>query len=75
MTVGPAQELFQVHRDVLTRSLWFKRALEGGFLEAETQTINLPEEDPVIFSFVVAYLYEEKFAPIRAVASVLSKSP
>jgi len=71
--VGPTAELFPVHRDILTKSAYFRRALEGGFLEAGEQAINLPEEDPTVFSFVVAYLYEEKFVPIKPISSVLGK--
>lgn len=45
--------------------------LDGEFKEAEEQAIDLPEEDPSIFSFVVAFLYEGKFIPIKLAASVL----
>ena len=69
--VGPTAELFNVHKDVLTKSEYFSKALDGDFKEAENQAIDLPEEDPAIFSFVVAYLYEGKFIPIKPIASVL----
>jgi len=69
--VGPTAELFSVHKDVLTKSEYFSKALDGDFKEAENQAIDLPEEDPAIFSFVVAYLYEGKFIPIKPIASVL----
>lgn len=73
MRVGPHAELFSCHRDVLTKSEYFKRALDGQFAEAGDQAIDLPEEDPTIFSFVVAFLYEGKFEPIKPIATVLSK--
>jgi hypothetical protein len=71
--VGPTAELFSVHRDILTKSEYFRKMINGGFLEGEEQSIDLPEEDPAIFHFVVAYLYEAKFVPIKPIASVLSK--
>jgi len=71
--VGPHAETFPVHRDILTKSEYFRRALDGDFKEAEEQAIDLPEEDPDIFSFVVAFLYEEKFVPIKAMSNALSK--
>jgi hypothetical protein len=49
--------------------------LDGDFQEAENQAIDLPEEDPSIFSFVVAYLYEEKFIPIKPISTVLLAEP
>jgi hypothetical protein len=49
--------------------------LDGEFREAGDQAIDLPEEDPAIFSFVVAFLYEKTFAPIKPVSTVLSGSP
>jgi len=69
--VGPTAELFNVHKAVLTKSEYFSKALDGDFKEAEEQAIFLPEEDPAIFSFVVAYLYEGKFMPIKPISSVL----
>ncbi|KPM44721.1 hypothetical protein AK830_g1839 [Neonectria ditissima] len=64
-------QTFHVHKDILTKAHWFQKALSGGFKEADEQLIDLPEEDPAIFHFLVAFLYEERFDPIRAAASVL----
>lgn len=36
--------------------------------------IDLPEEEPGIFHFVVAFLYEGRFEPIQPITSALSKS-
>jgi len=69
--VGPYAETFPVHKAILRKSEYFRKALDGGFREAGDQAIDLPEEDPDIFSFVVAYLYEEKFSPIRALSTAL----
>ena len=63
-----------MHRDILTRSEYFRRAFNGEFREAEDQAIDLPEEDPAIFSFVVAFLYEGSYVPIKNAASVLGQS-
>jgi hypothetical protein len=56
------------------KSEYFRKALDGDFREAENQAIDLPEEDPAIFSFVVAFLYEGTYAPIRPVADALGLS-
>ena len=42
-------------------------------MESGTQSINLPEENPAIFHFLIAYLYEGKYNPIRPVASALGE--
>jgi hypothetical protein len=71
--VGPHAETFPVHKDILTKSEYFRKALDGEFREAGDQAIDLPEEDPDIFSFVIAYLYEEKFVPIKPMAMALGR--
>lgn len=58
----------------MCKSEYFRRALDGEFKEAGDQAIDLPEENPDIFSFVVAYLYEERFSPIKTMSTVLSRS-
>ncbi|KAH8815334.1 hypothetical protein F5884DRAFT_667953 [Xylogone sp. PMI_703] len=73
--VGPHCETFLVHRDILTKSEYFRKALDGEFREAEDQAIDLPEENPAIFSFIVAFLYEEKFVPIKPIATALVAEP
>ncbi|RYP23322.1 hypothetical protein DL765_001231 [Monosporascus sp. GIB2] len=67
----PHSETFYVHRSVLLKAEYFRKALCGEFRESEAQAIDLPEEDPAIFHFVVAFLYEERYVPILPVASVL----
>ncbi|RYP93497.1 hypothetical protein DL770_000381 [Monosporascus sp. CRB-9-2] len=67
----PHSETFYVHRSVLLKAEYFRKALCGEFRESEAQAIDLPEEDPAIFHFVVAFLYEERYVPIVPVASVL----
>jgi hypothetical protein len=60
-----------VHRSVLLKAEWFRKALLGNFLEAGAQSIDLPEEDPAVFHFLVAYLYEERYLPTRPLSTAL----
>ncbi|KAK3329644.1 hypothetical protein B0H66DRAFT_33575 [Apodospora peruviana] len=64
-------ETFYVHKHILTKSKYFERALCGDFRESESQSIDLPEENPAIFHFLIAYLYEGTYDPIKPIASVL----
>ncbi|KAI1143450.1 hypothetical protein F5Y05DRAFT_153385 [Hypoxylon sp. FL0543] len=68
---APERQTFYVHKHVLIKAEFFKKALCGEFRESEAQAIELPEEDPAIFHFVVAFLYENKYVPIQAAATVL----
>ncbi|KAJ0157464.1 hypothetical protein CTA2_12681 [Colletotrichum tanaceti] len=68
---APVQEVFYVHRDVLLTTEYFRKALCGDFREAEAQSMDFPEEDPAIFHFLVAFLYQRSFVPIRPAASAL----
>ena len=47
--------------------------MDGEFQEAKDQAVYLHEEQPHLFSFVVAYLYEEKYVPIKPSATVLGE--
>ncbi|KAF5582192.1 DNA polymerase theta subunit [Fusarium pseudoanthophilum] len=71
--VGPFNNMqtFYVHKDILVQAEWFQKALCGNFREASEQLIDLPEEDPAIFHFLVAFLYEGCYEPIKPAASVL----
>lgn len=62
-----------MHKDVLIRAEYFKKALCGEFRESEAQAISLPEEDPAVFHFLIAFLYEGRYQSIKSVASVLGK--
>ncbi|GKT42199.1 uncharacterized protein ColSpa_02380 [Colletotrichum spaethianum] len=68
---APNQEVFYVHRDVLLTTDYFRKALCGDFREAEAQSMDFPEEDPAIFHFLVAFLYQRSFVPIMPAASAL----
>ncbi|KAI0889946.1 uncharacterized protein GGS22DRAFT_6412 [Annulohypoxylon maeteangense] len=68
---APDCQTFYVHKSVLLKAKFFKKALCGEFMESEAQAMELPEEDPAIFHFVVAFLYENKYIPIKAASTVL----
>ncbi|KAI2467731.1 hypothetical protein F4781DRAFT_433099 [Annulohypoxylon bovei var. microspora] len=68
---SPDCQTFYVHKSVLLKAEFFKKALCGEFMESEAQAMELPEEDPAIFHFVVAFLYENKYVPIKAASTVL----
>jgi hypothetical protein len=55
--VGKEGRLFAAHEDVLSQSPFFAAACRGQFLEAESKRIDLPDEEPEIFSCVLEYLY------------------
>lgn len=56
--VGPEQEEFAIHNTLLcAASRFFERALEGTFIEGQTQEVKLPEEHPEVFAFLVDWLY------------------
>ncbi|CZR50892.1 uncharacterized protein PAC_00766 [Phialocephala subalpina] len=73
--VGPSAETFPVHKAILMKYDSFSAAIDGKFREAVEGVLELPEEDPDIFSFVVAWLYEEKFVPIRSLEMALVAEP
>lgn len=56
-TVGKERRLFAAHEDVLSLSPFFAAACRGQFLEAQSKRIDLPDEEPEIFSCVLEYLY------------------
>jgi len=63
IVVGQEQRLFAAHEDVLTLSPVLAAATHGQFLEAHTRRIDLPEEEPEIFSSVLEYLYKGDYYP------------
>ncbi|KAK3498626.1 hypothetical protein B0T13DRAFT_271539 [Neurospora crassa] len=68
---APQAQIFYVHKHILLKIEYFEKALCGNFRESETQSIELSEEDPAIFHYLIAFLYERKFEPIKPAASVL----
>lgn len=55
--VGP-EKTFIIHKGLLCNSAEYcKATFEGGFKESQTQFLELPEEDPVMFSHFQLWLY------------------
>ena len=65
MIVGGAKT-FQLHSDLLAHeSDCLAKDVKGGFLEEQSKTIILHEEDPELFGYFVEYLYRsESFVSI-----------
>lgn len=63
IVVGPDQRLFAAHEDVLSHSPYFAAALRGQFFESNTRRIDLPSEEPEIFSCILEYLYKGDYYP------------
>jgi hypothetical protein len=63
LTVGREGRLFAAHEDILCLSPFFAAACRGKFLEAESKRIDLPDEEPEIFSCVLEYLYKGDYYP------------
>jgi len=63
-TVGKEGRLFAAHEDVLAASPFFAAASRGQFRsEAQSKRIDLPDEEPEIFSCVLEYLYKGDYYP------------
>lgn len=63
VVVGKDQRLFAAHEDVLSHSPFFQAALRGQFFEANSRRIDLPDEEPEIFSCILEYLYKGDYYP------------
>ncbi|KAK5121084.1 hypothetical protein LTR85_005568 [Meristemomyces frigidus] len=61
--VGPSRRLFAAHEDVLAKSPYFAQACRAQFFEASGKRIDLPSEDPEVFSAVLEYLYKGDYSP------------
>lgn len=56
--VGHAKTLFKIHKQLLFNSTpYFKAAFDGNFIEAKEQTLELPEENVVMFKRFQLWLY------------------
>ncbi|TVY55580.1 hypothetical protein LCER1_G004555 [Lachnellula cervina] len=62
-TVGREERLFAAHEDVLALSPFFSALCRGQFLEAQSKRIDLPDEEPEVFSCVLEYLYKGDYYP------------
>lgn len=57
LMVGKEGRLFAAHEDVLCLSPFFAAVCRGKFLNAQSKRIELPDEEPEIFSCILEYLY------------------
>ncbi|KAH6637768.1 hypothetical protein C7974DRAFT_148065 [Boeremia exigua] len=63
-------QCFFVHESLLTtRSQFFKKAMEGPWIEAESRVVRLTEDDPVTFQLYVDLLYTGRVAVLRELPS------
>jgi len=63
IVVGSDQRLFAAHEDVLSHAPFFADALRGQFFESNNRRIDLPTEEPEIFSCILEYLYKGDYYP------------
>ncbi|EOA82733.1 uncharacterized protein SETTUDRAFT_96057 [Exserohilum turcica Et28A] len=63
VAVGPDQRLFAAHEDVLSHSPYFAQLLRSQFFETANRRIDLPTEEPEIFSCILEYLYKGDYYP------------
>ena len=57
----PRQKEFVVHKSFISRSEFFRRALNGNWAESDDRTINLLEDDPNVFAQYLHFIYTNKF--------------
>ncbi|KAH7094899.1 hypothetical protein FB567DRAFT_600599 [Paraphoma chrysanthemicola] len=59
----PRQERFLVHEGIFSaRSEFFRRAMNGNWAERDERLIELPEDDPEVFSMYVNFVYTNNIA-------------
>lgn len=63
ISVGREQRLFAAHEDVLSHSPWFHAACAGQFFQTANKRIDLPDEEPEVFSSILEYLYKGDYFP------------
>jgi len=63
LTVGRDQRLFAAHEEVLCKAPFFATICRSQFMESAGKRIDLPDEEPVIFSSVLEYLYKGDYIP------------
>lgn len=69
ITVGASKQPFHIHESVLcTSSLFFKSAISGSWKESKKHALELPEDDPKIFSVYSHWLYFAKIPGILEAA-------
>lgn len=63
ISVGPSSRLFAAHEDILCKSPYFAQACRAQFFEASGKRIDLPNEEPEVFSAVLEFLYKGDYTP------------
>ncbi|KAH7400745.1 hypothetical protein DE146DRAFT_611595 [Phaeosphaeria sp. MPI-PUGE-AT-0046c] len=63
VVVGQESRLFAAHEDVLSHSPFFAELLRSQFFESANRRIDLPTEEPEIFSCILEYLYKGDYYP------------
>lgn len=63
LVVGCDKRLFACHQDILSLSPFFANALKGQYYESISKRIELPDEEPEVFSSVLEYLYKGDYYP------------
>lgn len=61
--VGVDQRLFAAHEDVLSHSPFFAELLQAQFFTCASRRIDLPSEEPEVFSCILEYLYKGDYSP------------
>jgi hypothetical protein len=58
LIVGPEENHYTVHRDLLCHKIpYFNKLLNGDFREANQTSVHFPEDDPVAFKFLIDWVY------------------
>ncbi|KAF9731139.1 hypothetical protein PMIN06_008588 [Paraphaeosphaeria minitans] len=63
LSIGHEQRLFAAHEDVLCHSPYFQSACRDQFFSSSNKRIDLPDEDPEVFSSILEYLYKGDYYP------------
>ncbi|KAF5685941.1 amino acid transport gap1 [Fusarium circinatum] len=64
LTISCGKDQYRVHKAIICpRSHFFEAACDGEFKEAQTSTIDLPEDDPTAVNMMIEYLYHDTYAP------------
>ena len=61
--VGRYARVFACHEDILSTSPFFAAVLKGDYYENTTKRVELPDEQPEVFSAVLEYLYKGDYYP------------
>lgn len=61
--MGREQRLFAAHEDVLCHSPYFGNACRDQFFQTNNRRMDLPDEEPEIFSSILEFLYKGDYYP------------